>query len=241
MLCPLLFRVAKAPYRVIAGIAVLGTFNWVVVGRMVSHHGFDRGFWFYTFILPNLPIFGLGILGFFVWNSSIRPTDGEPSAVPRRKLLSAALLLCALGLYVYSLPFYIETMMGESIILLLFVMCLLLYPWPFFVNRFTILVGKLSFSLYLLHPYVSHAIEPLLDRFGLTHPWAASPLFLFVAEYVLCIGITLPVSMLTYTFIESPSIRLGQRLIRKLEGRKAGPLDMLPSLTQPTDIPAAQF
>ncbi len=241
MLFPLLFRFIKTPYRVIAGIAVVGAFNWLILGRLVSMAGASRGFWFYTFILPNLPIFGLGILGFFIWDRFIRPTDGELSAIAGRKTLSAALLLCTVGLYVYSLPFYIETMMGESIILLLFVLSVLIYPWSFFVNRFTIMVGKLSFSLYLLHPYVSHIIEPHLDRFGLAHHWAASPLFLFFAEYTLCIGITLPLSALTYTWIEAPAIRFGQRLIRKLEGRGARPVDTMSSLTQPTDIPAAQF
>jgi peptidoglycan/LPS O-acetylase OafA/YrhL len=37
--------------------------------------------------------------------------------------------------------------------------------------------------------------------------------------FLLLTGITLPISWLTYTFIEKPGIRLGKRLIQRL-GRK---------------------
>lgn len=240
MTFPLLFRWVNTPQRAVMLLAVLFPLNWAVLPRL-EHFGIEHGFLFFSSIYANYPVFCLGVLGYFIWNTFIRTSDHTESKSERRRFLSSALLVLTAVLYVFSLPFHVEAVVGESAVLLLFVLCLLLHPWPFFVNRFTIWMGKLSFSLYLLHPYVSHWVQKWLDGLATRHAWAAHSSFQFSMSYVLTFVFTLPVAVLTWTFIEAPGIRLGQRLIRTLESRASSKADQLPGLSKQTDIPEAQF
>jgi peptidoglycan/LPS O-acetylase OafA/YrhL len=79
------------------------------------------------------------------------------------------------------------------------------------VNPLIILIGRCSFSIYLLHfiviDYASKAASLFED-----------PALRLAALFILTVAITTAISILTFNFIERPMISLGNRLIRELLG-----------------------
>jgi peptidoglycan/LPS O-acetylase OafA/YrhL len=83
-------------------------------------------------------------------------------------------------------------------------------------NRSTRFLGRVSYSLYLLHPLVI----VLLLRAGL-YDWlkahAGGWYPAFFAACLVTLGVTALLSAVTYRLIESPGIKLGERLLQKRE------------------------
>ena len=85
-----------------------------------------------------------------------------------------------------------------------------------FVNRLTLLLGKISFSLYLLNPIIINVLKRL-------------KVFIYIKKYVnntvtaYCIGALITMSVitivacLTYKFIEQPGVKIGKRIIMKMK------------------------
>jgi len=102
----------------------------------------------------------------------------------------------------------------SSIAFVLLIISLSLYPNRLIVNRFTRFYGTISYSLYLIHPFL---VEPLKQVYGYIYDHT---IYSTDLSLVLCILLTLlivtPISLLTYRVIESPGMRYGKRIIAKL-------------------------
>lgn len=102
----------------------------------------------------------------------------------------------------------------SSIAFVLLILSLSLNPNRLIVNGFTRFFGTISYSLYLIHPFI---VEPLKPVYACIydHTIYSTDLSLF-----LCILLTLliatPVSLLAYHLIETPGIRMGKKVIAKL-------------------------
>ena len=85
------------------------------------------------------------------------------------------------------------------------------------VTRIFAPIGKLSYSMYLVHYTVLCWLTKLgwLDFFPSHHKFVAS--INFGARFALVLAITVALSWITYRFIEKPCIALGATLIRKRE------------------------
>ena len=102
----------------------------------------------------------------------------------------------------------------SSVAFVLLILSLSLNPNRLIVNRFTRFFGTISYSLYLIHPFIVEPLKPVyVYIYG--HTIYSTDLSLF-----LCILLTLlivtPVSLLTYHLIERPGIRMGKKVIAKL-------------------------
>jgi peptidoglycan/LPS O-acetylase OafA/YrhL len=168
-------------------------------------------------LLRHLPVFTFGCLCFFALEGALK-ADHADKAVMRDRLSKGTLML-VLGAYVYlallsgwlpnifGSPYYWQ---GVAYALLLCGLCL--YPTRIFVNRCTEYLGKVSYSLYLLHPTVVYLLIPVYRRIFVHVPTNTMALLTcFLTTFL----ILLPASALTFRFIEQPSIRLGRRLYAK--------------------------
>ncbi len=237
MTLPLLFRWVRTPIQALAPLCLCTAFAYFIAPRIANHAGAE-GFWLYQSLPANYPTFLLGACGFFVWRKWLAPSD-RLDAEDRRSI--SACLLAAFGvLYIYALPFSINKLTSESLILLLLVLALVAYPWRLLVNPVTVLLGKVSFSLYLLHFYVARYVERFLLVEAARHTWAGSAKFQFCAEYLLTLLLTLPLALAAWQWIEKPGIRLGRSVIQKLEHQRAAP-DRFPALLSTRDTPDSQF
>ncbi|EJM62276.1 putative acyltransferase [Pseudomonas sp. GM49] len=107
---------------------------------------------------------------------------------------------------------------GVFAIFAIFLAC---YPVKLFVNPIAMLLGKLSFSMYLIHIAVlkilsSHGINLMFGKGD-----AESIIF-----FLFVLLVTTVISWFTYRFIEKPGIAFGRKLIDRLE---AGSLKVYPA------------
>lgn len=102
----------------------------------------------------------------------------------------------------------------SPIAFVLLILSLSLTPNRFIVNKFTQFFGTISYSLYLIHPFIIDPLKPVY-AFIYDHTIYSTDISLF-----LCILLTLliatPISLLTYRLIETPGIRWGKEVLKKL-------------------------
>jgi peptidoglycan/LPS O-acetylase OafA/YrhL len=178
---------------------------------------------FFTFLwFPvEFPVFVLGILTYCIWKQYFK---GKTDDSATQKDLSLLLIVTSLMLYGACLPFTDNQLYFSSFVFLPLILGLSIYPWPLLVNGVTRFMGKISYSLYLVHIFALYFFQYLLGRIDQypSHPISRhifnhAPGMAVVFLPVL--GISVLISMVTWKFIEQPGIRLGRRLIARREGR----------------------
>ena len=87
------------------------------------------------------------------------------------------------------------------------------------VSRPTRYLGKISYSLYLNHPTVVLLLTPAYRWIYSQTPYLTVSL---VASVVLTFAVTVPLSILTYRFIEAPGIALGRSLGARWQAKSRG-------------------
>jgi len=81
-------------------------------------------------------------------------------------------------------------------------------------TRLTDWLGRISYSVYLLHPVVAELIYLWLLRQPADSAWRTQQLVVYLAIVTL---LTLGAAALAYRFVEAPAIRLGHRLASRRE------------------------
>jgi peptidoglycan/LPS O-acetylase OafA/YrhL len=96
--------------------------------------------------------------------------------------------------------------------------------YSFFVNRFTAFLGKISFSMYVIHfagIYIMIRLGVMDLVKGDVERSAVINVFI---RFLLLISITAIASTISYYTIELPFQRLGQKLITRLKNKRAARL-----------------
>ena len=189
---------------------------------------------FYKFsFLRHLPIFAIGMLS---WTLFVRYIDGHRhrTAVGWTLVLGSlwayrALLLGALNVW-FPDPVYWQAIIYSALLLGLGIA-----PLRTFVNPLTRFAGRVSYSIYLLHPSAILFLFPVYRRlYELPLP--------VTARFLLCAALTLAVVLslasITYRWIEQPGMRFAKRLL----GPPPGPKLKRPStpdsdFSHPADTP----
>jgi peptidoglycan/LPS O-acetylase OafA/YrhL len=166
------------------------------------------------FLSPGIemPVFCFGIMAYFVWKARGTIQIGH------HKNASLLLLAVAAEMFASSLPDSNATLLWSSLAFVPLLLALSLHPWSAIVNRVTVGLGKVSYSIYLLHfiPLCFFS-KALLTKAPHLAGTAAGILVLFLAAMVA----TYLLAALSYRLIERPGIRLGKALILSLENRGA--------------------
>ena len=170
-------------------------------------------------------IFPLGVICYLIYKSYLPKMRREYRAPAAFSMLLLSLVI--LFMFINNLPLTLAlsdlyeplsilTRLREmsSVAFVLLILSLSLKPNRLIVNRFTRFFGTISYSLYLIHPFIVEPLKPVyVYIYG--HTIYSTDLSLF-----LCILLTLlivtPVSLLTYHLIETPGIRMGKKVIAKL-------------------------
>ena len=158
----------------------------------------------------HLPVFILGMLCWLIYNRFIANLEHGRS-------IGAALILGSLWAYSallngslnvgFSDPYYWQPIIYSALLL-----GLAISPTRVVVNKFSLLAGKLSYSIYLLHPPTILFLIPVYRRiYGLGLPTSAS----FLLSFGVTLGLVLPASLITYHWIEAPGMKLGKQLLAR--------------------------
>lgn len=179
-------------------------------------HEYPDSFLVHNFIL-YLPYFSFGVLGFFIYNK-IFPFIKTLRA---RKLLAWVICLVSI-MFIYFLydnsTFYmyfwskdLRTLWDLLWGLPFMILCigLSIYPIMVLCNSLTVQLGKISFSLYLIHPHVIG----FFYKGGLYHqvanllPYSEALVFWVCAFFTVLT--TVVFALFTYYLIELPGMSLG--------------------------------
>jgi peptidoglycan/LPS O-acetylase OafA/YrhL len=183
-----------------------GMIGGTLLTRLLCHvmPQYTDFFQFFAFT-AQFPIFLMGIAGYFIWKELMQRVD-------KRKELAIMLLVVAAAFYKSLLPFNYSTIYQESLIGLLLLLSLALHPWVLFVNPVTRFLGRISYSIYLLHFFPCLYLQGVLSGFS------------SITRLTLCfcgtLAITVPVAYVTWRWVEEPGIRAGRKLI----GSKLSPV-----------------
>jgi peptidoglycan/LPS O-acetylase OafA/YrhL len=173
----------------------------------------------YKFFLYQAPVFAVGVVSYFVYKYFNEKLD---LMLPRKYValpLTGLLVLLTISLLAnqslivflrsYSLYHYLWAI-NFGVLL----NCLAVYSYGVFVNRFTCFYGKVSYSTYLIHPFLVWALVPVYRSIYETFPWSSA--LSFFACLMLTLAILTPLSLLSFTFIEQAGSKFGRSLIAKV-------------------------
>ncbi len=164
--------------------------------------------------LRYFPVFAVGAI---VYHQYLRPTAGDGRPDDRRGVGNALIMIGLFWFYtllngwmpnVFGDLFYWQGVAYGSILL-----GTAMSPWKVIVNRITTFLGKVSYSVYLLHTTVIYLLSPVYARiYGESPSLSIS----FLSCLFLTFAIVVPLSWISYRFIEVPGISLGRRVSRAI-------------------------
>lgn len=159
--------------------------------------------WFFV----QFPIFIMGIVSVFI-------KDWVDRNIPLSKHKKVSFFLVAAGVvFILTIPVKNKTLYLTSIFFIPVLIGLSLYQWKVVVNKFMMFVGKISYSMYLIHFFVILVVRWFLDRFDIASKFDGHNYLYFITCLMVIFLISLPVSWISWRFIESPFITLGRKLI----------------------------
>ena len=157
----------------------------------------------------QLPVFMFGLLAFWL-------VQHRGDAMRGVRIASAIFIAWLIGMRVFAdLPLSRVLTMPVAMGALFAIGAVLLErrPTALLVNRLTTSVGKVSYSMYLIHFAIIDALAALnagqlFARFGNAGA---------VAHYTVVVAVTFAVARISEAVIERPAIRAGRRMIDRLE------------------------
>jgi peptidoglycan/LPS O-acetylase OafA/YrhL len=200
---PLLYLWTGDVYRAclffLISVAAASAFKLVL-----DRYAAGAGDYFQLSVLRHLPIFALGIAAFrFYERFSQRGNIARNLAL----LVVAMVLFQGSAMifetffherYYFQGPWFVAALLGLAI-----------FPVPIIVNRLTRFLGKLSYSLYLIHPPLILALIPAYRQ---VYGWALPLSLKYIIVVVLTFGLLITLAWLAYTLVEAPGIRFGKRI-----------------------------
>jgi peptidoglycan/LPS O-acetylase OafA/YrhL len=209
MLCPFLFKKITSINR-----AMIFYFVALIVGQAIYYllqlnpliSDLERWELFLYYFLPShLYIFFLGFIAYYTCQQDAK-TAGRYIIV----LIASCALLYVIN---YFIPFHNNKLLNNN----LFGICCVIainvlsrYRIPWVVNPAIKFLGTISFSVYLSHFAALH----LLNVFSLNYLVDNSTQN-FLIRMILILAISMPISYLTYRFVEVPFQNIGRRIINK--------------------------
>jgi peptidoglycan/LPS O-acetylase OafA/YrhL len=164
---------------------------------------------FFFLSLPSqLPVFGAGILLFFIIK------EGYSISSTGR---SVAIIACMILLnYVSGNNIFLPTYLMFGFGFLLLALALSKTPFPILVNPLFTFMGKISYSMYLSHFALLYWMEKngLGDFINVTG--VTSALANYCIRLLVLLLATMSVSWLMYKLIELPAQKMARRIIRKI-------------------------
>ena len=168
--------------------------------------------------LFNLPYFGFGLLAYFAYRRL------SPRLGPAALVAAVAGLLVLYGMAIWPTPL-MPGRIGNTVFQALWgapfaLLCLAMAQNPpaILSNRVTRFLGKISFSLYLTHPYVISALNSV-GAYANINTLPGGSGVRFPVAVLVTLAVLTPLSWGLYRLIEEPGMDLGRRLSRRATAR----------------------
>ena len=159
-------------------------------------------FWFFS----QLPVFILGIL---LYHIIIKYPYSDKHTTLFLLLVSFFLFTAFLTVRTYGNLLPKHFLYGLAF--LIFSLSLYYSPLKIFVNSFTVFIGRLSFSIYLVHFMVLKIMKEIFYN-GFVFEGNIG----FILAFILVLTVSICISYITHKTIEIPGINLGKYIVKKL-------------------------
>lgn len=178
--------------------------NLILTGTYADQNNFLG-----LYIVAQLPVFSLGMLAFYIVTNKDKFAE--------LKLPSLCYLAVSVFIYCY---FAVSYDFLYSVVFFLLLIILTQKAYPLFSNKILAKIGRVSFSLYLMH----FVMMTFFNRHGWM-TWVKidstlSAACYFVLAYLSIFALSYICSVITHKFIEIPGQNLGKKLIQKLNQQK---------------------
>ncbi len=193
-------------------LAMSTTFSWIFNYSIVSYFSSELpkywpAFLYYNFF-TQLPVF---ILGMIIYHHVI---NREKSLKAFHIIFIASATLFYLSTLLNKLTYpatFAGSMLLLSALLAYFVVFMSRYSPKVLVNKVTTYIGKVSYSVYLIH----FAAIALISHFTKDY-FKDGGEITFLFSFLLLVVVTVFISSLTYKYIEKPMIIKGNKLIDRI-------------------------
>jgi peptidoglycan/LPS O-acetylase OafA/YrhL len=164
-------------------------------------------------------VFALGLCLFYLleWDR------GRRSLLARYPtLIAAASVAAVVGCALIAMPHWLDLLVPlppvfllVTLAMMVFVLALARSPPGLFLNAPTALVGRVSFSAYLLHLAILEIFPDWASRWIDFHATGWPAIAAFAFALICIVPIVVAGSWCTYRLIETPMIHVGKALIRR--------------------------
>ncbi len=210
---PFLFRKLDSINKIFSSLVVVIVINFLLIKFIGQNQYIQQRYRLDSFLyfnfLNQLPIFLLGLLWF-------RFTVEKMSL---NKLNKWAVFCLCIGVLVQVSVAHIE-FIPDHLLFGFFFLGTAVYlqsnPVKLIVNRLSVFMGKISYSIYIFH----FAVIFWLERFGLLIQ-TNNKLADVGLNFLIILAVTVPLAWLSYQFLELPFIRLGGKIIERRKLRLA--------------------
>lgn len=224
---PFVLTVVRGPVSAAIGV-VAATIAAVLFGLRMDLLGDVPGAFIQHGFLFNLPYFGFGLLAYFTYRHM------SPRLGPTALIAAVVGLLILYGMAIWPTPLMpgrigntvYQALWGAPFALLCVGMAQ--NPPAILSNRVTRFLGKISFSLYLTHPYVISALTGV-GAYANINTLPGGSGVRFPLAVLVTLAVLTPLSWGLYRLIEEPGMNLGRRINRRADARPdAAPLSASP-------------
>jgi peptidoglycan/LPS O-acetylase OafA/YrhL len=235
LLFPMLFLLLRNTKRAVIAMAIgvpssilisVAVYHWMGTGMSDISSDLAHSFTYYW--LPRqFVVFLFGFALFHLLNE-----DGNKMMQRFRQPGDIRILLLGLALLVLAVilsPWLPVAYLIFSMVFVVLILGLSIYPTKLIVNPLIRYTGTVSYSAYLVHFAVIQIVASMSNEFLQSATSSEGAVLRLALYYVVCWGLTLVVATATYKLIELPFQRLGKRLISRLQSRSRAlqPLESL--------------
>ena len=204
---------------VVASLLIAAAFHEVAL-YIIADKVIRNGFLNFS-IFTKMPVFAFGMMVYALFTNYINGKQ-LPRTLGVLLIVSAAYLYCAL--WNGKLDFlFINSEYWQSVIYGSLLLGLAIYPLSLLVNRVTIYLGRISYSIYLLHPLIVGFMLPIYQQI---YKWHLPTTFKFAGCALLTWGVVIGVGSITYRIIELPGVRIGNRVLALIRQRREIPISL---------------
>ena len=168
----------------------------------------------YMSVASFLPIFSTGIICYLIYkNFILKISRAYGKAI---SLLLFIFIFFVLFVVIFNPAFYfipLSERYWQAIAFSTLCLSLSLYPNKLLVNGITTFYGKISYSVYLLHPLLIYFLRP---AYNYIYAGLASPCLAFFSCFLITLVFLTMCSLFTYRFVEEKGILYGKTLIARL-------------------------
>ncbi|WP_276481348.1 acyltransferase family protein [Paraflavitalea pollutisoli] len=219
MLVPVLYKYFNTNKKILVlmliALFVLPVGNYLL-NKYASTHwlaGYEKSVtnnFFYRWIPSQLACFGFGMILYRIWRKGTYQHIISKRSTNLMLVGVVSLLLLVVKKFSVPLP---QTHHVYALLFMILALLLSAYPWKLYVNKFTVFLGKISYSGYLIHFLVIKQVTLAMEQY--TPQLTTGPLY-FPIVTLAGFAFTIPLAYISYKYLELSSVSWGKALIKRL-------------------------